>query len=446
MTVYIKGVYTMICEIYPKVYRADAIQRVNIKLSEDITDGDTVSVKIQPMESYSIAHTSRYCLLEEERYPYVAATRAEDGSFFLEHEFTGEQRYSVRVKICCAGGDSTGYDGVNKDGTIGKQQYVYSVADDLCALRPMKADTHLHTCRSDGEGTPFEVGIQYRKVGYDFIVITDHHKMAPSLEAREQFSALTDKFFVVRGEEVHNMVAGLFHIINIGGEISVNEIIEAGDGVAEAAIEKHLDAESYPKGTTPYICAFHRFVTDMIRQGGGVAVMAHPYWNVCGEYNMVTEDVKYLLRTNCYDALELLAGCDRVGYGNNLQVALWQELIGEGVRVPVVGCSDSHSRTDPRSLYNKQFSIVFAKDESDVLAAIKESRCVAVNKRENYTVYGSFRLVKYARFLIDEYYPDYEKLTMAHAEALADGDKNVIAKAESDIDKFVARFFAFDLK
>jgi signal peptidase I len=69
-----------------------------------------------------------------------------------------------------------------------------------------------------------------------------------------------------------------------------------------------------------------------------------------------------------------------------------------------------------------------------------------VDKRENYTVYGSFRLVKYARFLIDEYYPDYEKLTMAHAEALADGDKNVIAKAESDIDKFVARFFAFDLK
>ena len=63
----------MTYEIYPKVYRADAIQRVNIKLSEYITDGDTVSVKIQPMESYSIAHTSRYCLLEEERYPYVAA-------------------------------------------------------------------------------------------------------------------------------------------------------------------------------------------------------------------------------------------------------------------------------------------------------------------------------------------------------------------------------------
>jgi hypothetical protein len=161
---------------------------------------------------------------------------------------------------------------------------------------------------------------------------------------------------------------------------------------------------------------------------------------------MPTEDVKYLLRTNCYDALELLAGCDRVGYGNNLQVALWQELLCEGVRVPVVGCSDSHDRADPRSQFNKQFSIVFAKDEGDVLSAIKESRCVAVDKRENYTVYGSFRLVKYTRFLMDEYYPDYEKLTLVHAEALASGDKISITKAESDIDKFISRFFAFSLK
>jgi len=434
----------MTYEIYPKVYMSDKSQRVNIKLSEDMADGNTVSVKIQPMESYGIEHTPDYGLLEEDRYPYTATSRAEDGSFFLEYKFAGEQRYSVKVKISCD--DVTACEGVNKDGTVGKQQYVYSVADDLCELKPMKADTHLHTCRSDGEGTPFEVGIDYRRVGCDFIVITDHHKMAPSIEAQKQFSTLTDKFFVIRGEEIHNRACGYFHIINIGGEISVNEMIEAKDGFAEAEIEKHLKNDCYPKETTPYICAFRKFVSDMIRRGGGLAVMAHPYWNVCGEYNMPTEDVKYLLRTNCYDALELLAGCDRIGYGNNLQVALWQELLCEGVRIPVVGCSDSHDRADPRTQFNKQFSIVFAKNEADVLSAIKESRCVAVDKRENYTVYGSFRLVKYARFLMDEYYPEYEKLTSAHADALADGDKISIIKSESDIDKFVARFFAFNLK
>ena len=434
----------MTCEICPKVYIADQTQRVNIKISENIACGNTVSVKIQPMESYSIEHTPQYLLLEEERYPYIEAARADDGTFYLDYEFSGEQRYSVRVKLNCT--DGATYDGVNKDGTIGKQQYVYSVEDDLCGLKPMKADTHLHSCRSDGVGTPFEVGIGYRKVGFDFIVITDHHKMSPSLEAREQFSALTDKFFVIRGEEIHNRAIGYFHIVNIGGEISVNEIIETNGGFAETENEKYLENDSYPKGTTPYVCAFRKFVSDMIRRGGGLAVMAHPYWNVCGEYNMATEDVKYLLRSNCYDALELLAGCDRVGYGNNLQIALWQELLCEGLQIPVVGCSDSHNYADPKSLFNKQFTIVFAKDESDVLSAIKESRCVAVDKREIYTIYGSFRLVKYSRFLMDEYYPEYGKLTSAHASALESGDKNIIAKAEADIDDYVTRFFAFELK
>ena len=114
----------MTCEIYPKVYKADSLQRVNIKLSEDISEGNIISVKIQPMESYGIDHTADYGLLEEDRYPYIVASISEDGSFFLDHEFSGEQRHCVRVKISCADGSNATCDGVNKDGTIGKQQYV----------------------------------------------------------------------------------------------------------------------------------------------------------------------------------------------------------------------------------------------------------------------------------------------------------------------------------
>ena len=35
---------------------------------------------------------------------------------------------------------------------------------------------------------------------------------------------------------------------------------------------------------------------------------------------------------------------------------------------------------------------------------------------------GSFRLVKYARFLLDEYFTRYIALTQAHAEAMATAD------------------------
>ena len=51
---------------------------------------------------------------------------------------------------------------------------VYAVEEDLAELRAFKGDTHLHSNRSDGEGTPFEVACQYRAAGYDFIAITDH--------------------------------------------------------------------------------------------------------------------------------------------------------------------------------------------------------------------------------------------------------------------------------
>ena len=74
----------MTYEIYPKVYRADMTQRVNVKLSDEIPTEYTVSVKIQPMESYGIEHTPIYHLLEEERYPFLEATREDDGSYSLE--------------------------------------------------------------------------------------------------------------------------------------------------------------------------------------------------------------------------------------------------------------------------------------------------------------------------------------------------------------------------
>ena len=417
-------------EVFPKIYRADKTQCVNVKLNEDYVKGETVYIKIQPMEHYTVEHTPLYRIDEEYRYEFFEATKRSDGVYSLEYKFTGEQKYNVKIKI--------------GENIVNSPRYIYSAADDLLALKPLKADTHLHTSGSDGKETPFEVCINYRREGYDFIAITDHHKMYPSVEAKECFEALTREFFVVRAEEVHNKSMGYFHIINLGGNISVNEIIEAGDGYAEAEVERHLSENKYPEGTTPYICAYRNFVSEMIRRGGGVAVMAHPFWSCYGEYNMPLEDVKYLLSSGCYDALELLAGCDNNGNGNNLQIALWQELLYDGVRIPVLGASDAHSSTENDPLFNKQFSIVFAKSNDEVLGAIKDFRSVAVEiKSDNtFSVHGSLRLVKYARFLLDEYYPEYVKLTAEHAAALEVGDQKSIMEIEEKIAEYRAHIFS----
>lgn len=413
-------------DIYPRVFPTKKRCTVYVK-----TDAPApVSIKIQPMEKYSIEHTKKYRIDEEDRYPYLPMTDCGGGVFSIEVEFDSEQKYSVGIK--------------SGDVKFSKQAYLYALGGDLFSLGVFKGDTHLHTNRSDGEGTPFEVGVAYRSAGYDFIAITDHHKMPPSIEGKEAFEALTDKFTVIRAEEVHNKSMGYFHVVNLGGESSVNTVIETDDEYVEREIEKIIDSTSFPEGATPTNCAWRIFIANEIRARGGLAVMSHPFWDCYGEYNAQTDDVRFLIKNGYYDAYELLAGCDTNGNGNNLQFALWADLRAEGASISVLGASDAHSTTAKDSLFNKQFSLVFAKDRDGILPAIKEGSSVAVDRRSesDFTVFGSFRLTKYARFLMDFYFPQYARLTKEHAEALASKSTDKIASAEKALTDFQREFFS----
>lgn len=412
-------------DIFPRVYPTKRSCKVYVKTASNAP----VSIKIQPMEKYSVEHTAKYRIDEEERYPYVPMTPCGEGLFSTEAVFDYEQKYSVRV--------------MSGERELGRQTYIYAADDDLFSLDVFKGDTHLHTNRSDGEGTPFEVGVAYRRAGYDFIAITDHHKMPPSIEGKEAFLELTDKFTVIRAEEVHNKSMGYFHVINLGGESSVNTVIETDDAYVEREIKKIIDSTDFPVGATPTNCAWRIFIANEIRKRGGIAVMAHPFWDCYGEYNAQTEDVKFLIKNGYYDAYELLAGCDANGNGNNLQFALWADLRAEGASISALGASDAHSTTAPDSLFNKQFSLVFARDRDSILPAIKSGSTVAVDRRGEYdfTVFGGFRLTKYARFLMDFYFPEYARLTASHAAALEKKSKNEILSSEAEIDNFRKRFF-----
>ena len=136
-------------------------------------------------------------------------------------------------------------------------------------MKAFKGDTHLHTCRSDGTGTPFEVACAYRKAGFDFIAVTDHHKFAPSLEAQAEIQALTDQFYVFRGEEVHNKDMGYFHIVNFNGESSINDIIETDDEYVETQIQKILNSRDLSALSDPRCVAYRIFIAEhiLLKQG-----------------------------------------------------------------------------------------------------------------------------------------------------------------------------------
>jgi len=416
-------------KIYPKVYHSNKKQTVFLQIEKA---EEKITIKIQGMEYYTIPHSPLYRIDEEERYPFVEMKKCGDDLYSVEYEFRQEQKYSVTVMV---------------GAEVRLKTYLYAVDDDLAPLYPFKGDTHLHSNHSDGEGTPFEVGCNYRKAGYDFIAITDHHIMYPSVEGMSAFKPLTDTFTVFQAEEVHNRAMGYFHIINFGGTVSVNEPILANPDAIEEKVQAILASRDFTGVADPYACAYRIFVAEEIRKVGGLAIMAHPYWDCYGEYNAQTENVRYLWKNGCYDALELLAGCDWSGNGNNLQLALWADLRAEGVKIPVVGASDSHSCTATDSLFNKQFSIVFAKDADDIKNAIVAERSVAIDRRTDadFYAFGKYRYVKYARFIMEEYAPAYNRLAADHAAALSlsNGERTPsIALAEDRILAYKREFFA----
>lgn len=418
-------------EIYPKVFKSNCKQTVYFCFEhDDVIDTALLAVKIQPMEKYSILHTDKYRIDEEERYDYVALNAVSVDLYSVDYDFTAEQQYSLKIKyndkqICWS--------------------HVYAVDDDLALFKPFKGDTHLHTCRSDGEGTPFEVACNYRAAGYDFIAITDHHKFEPSLEAQKQIKDLTDEFFVFRGEEVHNKSMGYFHFVNFNGESSVNDIIENDDAYVESEIKRILASHDFNGLSDPRCAAYRIFVAEHIRKTNGLAIMAHPFWETFGEYHMQTEEFIYHWQNAHFDALEVIAACDGTGNGNNLQEMLRTDMLADGYKIPVVGSSDAHTTVNKRSTdrFNQQFTIVFAKDFDDIPNAIVAERGVAIDRRDDldYRAIGKFRYAKYARYLMWEYYPIFANLCSKHANALKEKNTVKINEIENEINAFKAKFF-----
>lgn len=418
--------------VFPKVFLSNKANKVYITLESGDINTELLGVKIQPMEKYGILHSELYRIDEEERYPYSSLQHLKDNTYFMEYDFASEQRYTLKVKY---------------DEEIIHKTHVYAVDEDLSGLKPLKGDLHVHTCRSDGEGTPFEVAVNYRAAGYDFLAVTDHHKFEPSLEAREQISALTDELYVFRGEEVHNREMGYFHIINFDGNSSVNDIIENDPEYVETEVEKILSSRDFEGVNDKKSAAFRIFVANEIKKAGGVAIMAHPFWEAYGEYNMESDEFVYHWKNNHFDAVEIIAGCDNYGNGNNLQEMLRADMLEQGYKIPVVGSSDSHTTTKTGwcRFFNIQFTIAFAKDFDDIPNAVKQERCVAVERKDDrfYRAIGKYRYAKYARFLMEEYFTEYQKHTAAHSEALFAKDKQAIAESEKRIKDFKKQFFAF---
>ena len=417
-------------QLFPRVILAGKKTALVIS-GDDLKGKRKIYVAAQSTEIYNVPHCEKYFIDEDKRYKF-SAVAVKSGKAEFEFTPVGEQKHRIYV--------DTGSRRITFE--------VFSLEKDLYELNPYKGDTHMHSTESDGLFTPAEVVAAYYERGYDYIAITDHHKYRGSEKIAKTVDKIAKRFKVYPGEEVHNRGMGYFHIINFGGSDSVNEIILADtDGVfasVTADAERLKKEYSLPDYVDAKEFAFRKWVSDKIREFGGVSVLCHPYWDAYGEYNMQTPMLETLLKNGVYDAFEVVDDDDKTGNGVNLQVAMYNELRADGVKIPIVGASDCHNVVS--ELFDKFFTYAFAKDVGDVKNAVKDFKSVAVERIGNeYRVHGPFRLVRYARFLTDNFESGMAEIRKGVAskveEIIKKRDGSAMAKIEEPAENFRKAFF-----
>lgn len=168
-------------------------------------------------------------------------------------------------------------------------------------------------------------------------------------------------------------------------------------------------------------------------------MLCHPYWDAYGEYNMQTPMLEFLLKNGVFDALEVVDDDDKTGNGVNLQVAMYNDMRARGLKIPIVGASDCHNVVS--EIFGKFYTYAFCKNVNDVKEAVKNLKSVAVERIGNeYRIYGEFRLVRYARFLTDNFYPEVKEIRKGTAAKIAEAIEKESAEIMSAIENVTEEY------
>lgn len=398
-------------DVFPCVVRSGEKTKVTVSPCGECAafeDGVRYTVSVLPAEHSEITYIpngnisdSRGC------YDKITAV-PKHGVISFEYIFEDEQQWALDI-----------YPGADEGSAV--RFFVYSVFDDLYERHPFMGDLHAHSCRSDGREEPAVVAANYRRAGFDFMGLTDHGKWRPSAEAIEKFADVPIDLLLCHGEEVH-LKGGYMHLVNFASDYSVNELFYENEDKIHAMLEKEAGTEKTPRGVNALEYVYRRWACMQIRKSGGLCIVPHPFW-IHGPYqfNMRSKMLDYVFETGIYDAFELIGG--QTVHENNLQIAYYMDQLQKDRKIPVVGSSDSHG-TDPARYFGQSKTIVFAKalDSASVCNAVRESYSVAVDNMPNESarVYGQFRLVKYARFLLENYFPFHDSLCFEEGRLMRD--------------------------
>ena len=443
-------------DIFPKVFPVGVSADITVKpLGVHTKFSGEYKIMVQRLDGGHIGHE-----FSAWNHTDYFVTPCEDGC--LRFTYTADKEGELAVRIYKKDSDRR---------TV--QLNLYALAEDMADRIPLRGDLHMHTCRSDGHGDPAVVCADYRMKGYDFIVVTDHSRYYPSLEAMRAYKDVKTALNILPGEEVHLPQTDV-HIVNAGGLFSINglfdylrnyietdgdidarrfdDTITPPDIVTDEQYNRELDAieaslTDVPADVNKRWYAVCVWAFDKIREAGGLGIFAHPYW-ISDMWQIHEPFTQYMLANKPFDAFEVLGG-ENYYQQNGFQTAIYYDEYRRGNVLPIVGSTDSHNSTENNRNAAICSTIVFAhkNERTDILQSIKDKYSVAVDTiSAEYRLVGEHRFQKYACYLMENFYPLHDRAAYSDGEImrkyyLGEADASVVEATAALADKMFDKYF-----
>jgi hypothetical protein len=183
------------------------------------------------------------------------------------------------------------------------------------AARWYKGNTHTHTVNSDGDSTPDEVVRWYREHGYQFLVLTDHNYLT-NVDGLNAVHGASDKFLVIRGEEV--TCTAVTKPVHING-LNLDALVPppTGSSVLEV-IQKSVDA---------------------VRHANGVPSVNHPNFG----WAVTADDLRQVEHTKLFEVFNGHPQVNNAGGGGVPSLdEVWDRVLTSGRLMFGIAVDDAH--------------------------------------------------------------------------------------------------------
>lgn len=176
-----------------------------------------------------------------------------------------------------------------------------------------KGNLHTHTGRSDGKLPVRDVIDIYKKLGYDFISITDHNRVFKSDEFNEEL-------YILPGLEIHSMKPSVHKTHHM---------------VALTTYENKLVEHDQLIDNVPWTGSEESAVklSAKMKQKDMYLVYCHPVWSRMDPIEYIDAD---------FEALEVYNGICEYKYNQGNQELHWDYLLRRGKKVFGVAADDCH--------------------------------------------------------------------------------------------------------